>query len=163
MDLEHEVPTHAKGKHRPIDDYSRGFVNSAFGNFEELDLGGLDEVVALAVTFLSAVSEDRQVKISLPSGKVLERTLHESVSVQQARDLTGRTLDLASAYRQLALSEAAAGPQSSRLTALDRHLLPFCATRITIRATSAMYSFNLCQSNLVFAGHSYAVPLYPVL
>ena len=69
---------------------------------EKLTLGGLDEVVAIGRTWISAVGDDRSVSLLGPSGEALQGLLHSEWTVLQARKLLGRTADLRDAYKQLA-------------------------------------------------------------
>lgn len=88
-------------KIRNIDDLSEFAVNQAYGTPEKLDLGGVDEVVALASQWLKAARTD--VEIRLSSGQVLRGKLHPELKEEDARELVGRCLDLKSAYKQVAL------------------------------------------------------------
>ena len=99
-------------KVRNIDDRSEFAVNQAYGTPEKLDLGGVDEVVALAIGWLRATAGSRSCK------------------------LRGRCLDLKSAYKQIYLNKA--DKQNAVLTVLDpkedevrffiSNVLPFGAT-----------------------------------
>ena len=86
---------------RPIDDLAASLVNSCFGAASHLDLGGVDEYVILARAILEAVHDDRCVVFTLSDGSELRGFLHESWTVESARTLSGRTLDLQNAYKQL--------------------------------------------------------------
>ena len=89
------------GKIRVIDDLSASLVNPAFGCEETVSLGGIDELAALARTMLQMVSDEGWVEVTLSNGTVLSGKLHDSLTVEEARQLAGRTLDLKSAYKQL--------------------------------------------------------------
>ena len=89
-------------KLRSIDDLSESFVNSTYGSFESIDLGGVDEVAAVCKAFMDAVADDGAVEVDL-GYKVLKGHLHKSLTVEEARSLVGRSLDLKSAYKQQAI------------------------------------------------------------
>ena len=93
-----------KGKVRVIDDLSESLVNACFGASETVDLGGIDELAVLSRSWLQAISDDRVVSFTLSDGSILAGTLHDSLTLAQARSLAGRTLDLESAYKQLLVS-----------------------------------------------------------
>ena len=95
-----------KGKVRVIDDLSESLINSCFGTFETVDLGGVDELAVLSRTWLQAISDDRKVCFKLSDGRVISGTLHASLTLACARALAGRTLDLESAYKQLLVRKA---------------------------------------------------------
>eukprot|EP00971_Amphidinium_carterae_P300579 5972284-Amphidinium_carterae.1 len=80
-------------------------VNGAFGFHNRLTLGGIDEVIALAVTMLKLASNGGSGTIKDADGEEVPYMVHPDWP-RLARDgklkLVGRTLDLKSAYRQLA-------------------------------------------------------------
>lgn len=80
-------------KIRAIDDMSESKVNSAYGSSYRLDLPGVDGISILARTFAGATLDDRSVRLRLSDGSFLEGTLHESLTVKEARELHGRTLE----------------------------------------------------------------------
>ncbi len=53
---------------RAIDDFSEYLVNAAFGASEKVVLKGLDQVVMYTRAWLSAVGEDRSVKVRADTG-----------------------------------------------------------------------------------------------
>ena len=101
-------PVSQGDKVRAIDDYSESFVNSAFGSLERISLGGIDEIAAIAKLFMDSLGrcsgDSRLIEVKLSSGQFLRGELHPSLSVSEAFDLVGRSLDLKSAYRQQAVS-----------------------------------------------------------
>ena len=68
------------GKIRNIDDMSEFSINQTYGTPEKLDLGGIDEVVALATAWARRLKDSPR------------------------RELLGRCLDLKGAYKQIALA-----------------------------------------------------------
>lgn len=75
-------PLSQSGKVRPIDDLSQSQVNSTVNTFEQATVDGPDVICSYAVYLMRCLSER-----GLPTG------------------LLGRSLDLASAYRQLAIAD----------------------------------------------------------
>jgi hypothetical protein len=69
------------GKLRSIDDLSESFVNASYGSFESVNLGGVDEVVALSKLLLDAVSDKGCVELVLSDGKRLSGKIHSSFTV----------------------------------------------------------------------------------
>jgi len=91
------------GKLRPIDDGSEFMQNATVIAPERVDLGGFEEYVSLAKEWCRCITPDRHVCVTLPGGKVLHGRLHKEWSVDGARSLMGRTADLRSAYKQIAV------------------------------------------------------------
>ena len=117
-------------KVRPIDDYSESFPNAAFGSPFKLDLGGVDEIASLLKQMLQAVGNDRVVLVVLSSGEKLRSVLHHEFTVEQARTIVGRTLDLDAAYRQLIISRRSA----------------WCSVQATYNPETQAAEFDLCHS-----------------
>ena len=65
-------------------------------------LGGVDELGAVATTWLKAVGKDRAVVIRLPDGTKLVGVLRDYWSLEGAMSLRGRLADLESAFKQFA-------------------------------------------------------------
>ena len=93
-------------KLRAIDDMSESLVNSAYGSSYKLDLPGIDGIATTARTWVESVGNDRIVRMKLSDGRVLTGPLHRDLSVEDAKALRGRTLDLESAYKQLLTAKA---------------------------------------------------------
>ena len=89
-------------KVRAVDDFSEFLVNASCSPTFKIDLGGVDELLGIAKAMLSAVSDDRTVSFNMPDGTKLHGVLHPSWTLEDARDLLGRCLDLQDAYKQLA-------------------------------------------------------------
>ena len=107
------------GKVRNIDDLSEFSVNQAYGTPEKLDLGGVDEVVALSAAWI--------------------RTLQGS----GRSALLGRCLDLKGAYKQIALHRA--DRPNAVLAVLDpsKGAVSFFLTNVLpFGATGAVMAFN---------------------
>lgn len=106
------------GKIRNIDDLSEFAVNQTYGTPEKLDLGGVDEVVALASAWTKKLGD-------------------------RCPKLVGRCLDLKSAYKQLPLSRkdrpnavlAVLEPETQQVMFFISGVLPF-------GATGAVMAFN---------------------
>ena len=143
------------GKLRAIDDLSESFVNSSYGSLESVNLGGIDEVAALSKLFLDIVDDERCVKTILGTGAVLVGKLHASLTLDQARDLVGRTLDLKAAYKQLAINPnslkhavlAIHNPVTGQCELFVQKALPF-------GASASVLSFNRCSRAIYRIGSS---------
>ena len=83
-------------KIRAIDDYSEHGQNATVTCDEKVPLSGVDAIVSIMKVMASAVKDDRSVEVL-----GLKGVLHESWTVQEARTILGRCVDLKSAYRQL--------------------------------------------------------------
>ena len=94
------------GKLRLIDDFSEFHQNAATGLPEKLAAGELDEVVGLAKAWVRVVRPDRTVEVSLSTGEEMRGVLHPTWSYEEAVDLVGRTIDLKSAYKRMAIKPA---------------------------------------------------------
>ena len=100
------------GKIRNIDDLSEFAINQTYGTPEKLDLGGVDEVVALAAAWVRKLKETPD------------------------RSLLGRCLDLKGAYKQIALARkdranavlAVFNPELGAVQFFVSNVLPFGAT-----------------------------------
>ena len=106
-------------KVRNIDDLSEFAVNQAYGTPEKLDLGGVDEVVSLAIAWVRA-----------------------TVGVKPAK-LRGRCLDLKSAYKQIHLNGT--DRQNAVLTVLEpdsNEVKFFISNVLPFGATGSVMSFN---------------------
>ena len=123
-------------KVRNIDDLSEFAVNQSYGPGEKLDLGGVDEVVLLAAAWMRAFGKaEDEVRVGLSSGMVLEGKKCEEFR-GAGLCLSGRCLDLKSAYKQLALSPAdrscaviaVLDPEVNRVKYFVSYVLPFGAT-----------------------------------
>ena len=137
---------------RPIDDMSRSFVNAAFGSSYKLDLPGIDGMAILARSFLDSVLDNGKVKIPLSNGLFLKGMLHDSLDVNMARCLVGRTLDLDSAYKQVLVScdtlwtaILAIEDPHGRKQLFRSNVLPF-------GASAAVYGFNRLSRALYTIG-----------
>ena len=106
-------------KVRNIDDLSEFAVNQAYGTPEKLDLGGVDEVVSLAIAWVRATDGVRPAK------------------------LRGRCLDLKSAYKQIHLNGT--DRQNAVLTVLEpdtNEVKFFISNVLPFGATGSVMSFN---------------------
>ena len=88
---------------RPVDDLPESLVKMSFGSSNRVSLGGIDELAILARTMLQAAKPDRSVEVTLPTGRGAGHA-RESLSVDDAKAMAGRTLDLDAAYKQLSVS-----------------------------------------------------------
>ena len=129
-------------KVRAIDDMSISLVNSSFAVSYKLDLDGVDGISVLAKTMLDAVDGYRKVKLTLSNGKVLEGRLHNSFSIDQARDLCGRTLDLEAAYKQMLVRESSMWASILLVSKPGDGKKMFASKVLPFGASASVYSFN---------------------
>ena len=88
-------------KPRVIDDCRRSGVNSTYTSVEKLSLQDLDYVVTVC-KLLRSCRSGGEVKMSLSDGSALQGHLHPSIPFD---DWYARALDLAKAYKQIAVAE----------------------------------------------------------
>lgn len=93
-------------KLRPIDDYSECKVNLAFDYCDKIDLRALDEFIWTLRAWTTWVINRDTCEVTLSSGEVLSGGVHGAWVEDAAASLL-TTMDLHSAYKQLALSPAA--------------------------------------------------------
>ena len=93
-------------KVRPIDDYSECKVNLSFGYCDKIDLRALDELIWVLRAWTTWVINRGACDVTLSSGEVLSGSVHGAWVDEAAAPLL-TTMDLHSAYKQLALSPAA--------------------------------------------------------
>ena len=121
-------------KVRNIDDLSEFSVNQAYWTPEKLDLGGVDEVVAMAAAWARVASK---------------------AGCREGVELRGRCLDLKSAYKQIPLHSADRAhailsvfdPSSHQVRFFSSLVLPF-------GATGAVMSFNRVARALTEEHHA---------
>jgi hypothetical protein len=89
------------GRFRAIDDFSVFGQNATVVSGRRVTMGSVDAIIAMAKLMGSAVREDRTVSITSPSGFVFEGILHPEWTLEEARKVVGRCIDLKSAYKQL--------------------------------------------------------------
>ena len=140
-------PLKQSTKVRLIDDGLESGLNSAFSCYNKLSLMDMDAVVALAHTVLHAFKDSGEFHITLSDGSHLTGRVHCSWGPKAK--LLGRTLDLKSAYKELAVSPdqnfvralVAYDPVLKRPAFFIINALPF-------GATSSVYSFNRVAKSL---------------
>ena len=97
----------------------------------------------LAHAWLQAVSDDRTAALVLSDGTELTGVLHPSLSLAQARELAGRTLDLESAYKQLLVSKASLWASVLKIRNGDtRKDELYISDVLPFGASSAVFGFN---------------------
>ena len=140
-------PLKQPNKVRLIDDGLESGLNSAYSCYNKLTLMDMDAVVSLANTVLRAFSSEDGFSIMLSTGQVLSGRVHQGW--QGDSTLLGRTLDLKSAYKQLAVNPeqgfvrvmVAYDPIRSKRAFFIFNALPF-------GATGSVYSFNRVAKSL---------------
>ena len=88
-------------KRRLVDDASEFGQNSTVGGSEKVSLEGVDLLMAVAKFWVGCVREDRWVRIVLSTGEVLAGPLHDTWTLEEARQLHGRCADMRHAYKQV--------------------------------------------------------------
>ena len=73
--------------------------SSTVSRREKINPGGIGELANLVKVWFASVSDDRLVRIPLSDGSVLQGVLHPGWSLEEARDLVGRTADMSHAYK----------------------------------------------------------------
>ena len=134
-------------KIRLIDDGLESGLNSAYSCYNKLTLMDMDAVVAIANTVLRSFSSKGCFEILLSTGECLTGRVH--ASWHNDSTLLGRTLDLKSAYTQLAVNPeqgvvrvmVAYDPVRGKPAFFIFNALPF-------GATGSVYSFNRVAKSL---------------
>ena len=94
------------GKIRLIDDASEFGPNATVYVYEKVDLGGIDEVVAIVCAWRTAILDDGTVSVPMCDGSIMACELAEEWRRQGTGALLGRTADLKAAYKQVAKNPA---------------------------------------------------------
>ncbi|CAE7454418.1 unnamed protein product, partial [Symbiodinium microadriaticum] len=133
-------------KVRIIDDCLQSGLNSAYAAYNKLRLMDADAFISLVLLIIKCARRPGS-KLVLDSGEVLEVKRHPGWG--DGLDLLGKTLDLASTYKQLGCK-----PE----TTFNRVLVAWCpekqqpaffiSTALMFGATSAVFSFNRCSASL---------------
>ena len=136
-------PVCQKDKVRGCDHYSKHGQNGTGSTSETVDTEGHDSILAVAKLWASSVDADRNVRIKLSDGSVLEGVLHESLDLSDLRVLLARLIDLARAYKQLARrpedADLAIFAQLSETGIWEFYM----ALVLGFGARDAVFSFNL--------------------
>jgi hypothetical protein len=141
------------GKCRAIDDFSLPMTNAAYGSHEKLDLMNVDEVASLGKLMAEIVSSKDQTICLRTSKGVLRGVRHPAWRANGQVRLTGRTLDLWKAYRQLATS-----PKSARwclvavLQPEMQEVRLFKQPVLAFGATASVQAFNRLSRALWWLG-----------
>ena len=122
-----------KRKSRPVDDFTECKVNSAFWSSDKVDLRALDEFVAACRLWTRAVLAPGLFKVSMSDGQTLQGLAHEGWATAGDPFPAITTLDLKSAYKQLALAPSRRplamvcipGPSSRTPAFFETQALPF--------------------------------------
>ena len=134
-----------KDKWRPIDDFSENGVNGCFGSMEKVDLRALDETVWLSVALMKAM-KTKSYNFRLSDGSSLTGAVNEAWFQNGA--LPGprpmiKTLDLKSAYKQLALNELEARKSVICLKCPeDGQVYGFACRTLPFGAVASVLHFN---------------------
>ena len=96
-------------KIRQIDDLSRNFTNACASIPDRVSLDGVDEILAIAKTWSELIDQATKNRGKFHArwqdGTVTTHWMHKDFRKKERQRLNGATLDLAHAYRQLAVEE----------------------------------------------------------
>ena len=146
-------------KWRPIDDFSECGVNSTFSCLEKVDLRALDESVLVARLLSWFSCREKQIEFCLKNGERLVGEVHPFwTQVTGAADLVMKTVDLKSAYKQLAMNPcdqrfavlALKKPGSTEVSGFVCKTLPF-------GSSASVLHFNRVARLLQRIGHELLV------
>ena len=135
-----------KEKVRPCDNYSVYGHNGTASDSETIDTEGTDSIAGLAKiwTRVFEVDENFVFKLELDDGTVLTGILHPELRALDKQELSGRLIDLARAYKQLARDPADSDLAIFFLSnPLDGVLAFFEAVALGFGARNAVKGFNL--------------------
>lgn len=133
------------GKVRAIDDYTISGANAAATTTEKLDLLGNDEMFALLKLILTAINDQGEVRIELPTGEILNGRLPPGTTPQEGRDWLGKTFDLKAAYRQIPTARDGNNPAFTVIGVycpITRRPAFFLQYATPFGAISSVYIFN---------------------
>lgn len=99
------------------------------------------------------MKDDGSISFALSNGTKLEGRLHSSLTLSDARDLVGRTLDLEAAYKQLPVSDATRWTAALKVSnvELQEDQLFVCEV-LPFGASAAVYAFNRFARSLRVIG-----------
>ena len=145
----HRFGLEQKDKVRIIDDCKEPNINEAFTSVEKLDLMDVDSLAAIYRLIFTSINEQNVITITLSTGEVLKSKVHKSFRGSRFPAMSGRLLDLKSAYKQLGTSLDtlwasilfAVNPATGDIAFFESSALMF-------GATASVYSFNRCSRAL---------------
>ena len=88
------------GSCRVIDNMTASLVNQGFASPSKAKFSDLDDVVCVSKFWLEVIDDDGMVCVQFSDGTYWRDTLHPSITLEAARLLRTRVLDLRSAYKQ---------------------------------------------------------------
>ena len=143
-----------KQKYRPIDDYTRFGQNSTATVVEKLNHSGLDEVIGVAKVMIAAIATG-WIHFLDSDGTVWDGPVNKAWCKAK---VVGRTLDLKSAYKQLAISShdlpmaltCIYHPRWKKAAFYQNYALPF-------GAVASVYAFNRCARTLEMVVNKHAM------
>ena len=140
-------PLRQSNKIRLIDDGLESGLNSAYSSYNKLKLMDMDSVVAMVHLILQWIHGKGRFCLRLSTGRLLEGMVHRDWHQQPS--MLGRTLDLKSAYKQLAVD-----PTQNLVRALvaynpaEQAPSFFILNALPFGATGSVYSFNRVAKSL---------------
>ena len=137
-------------KTRCVDDFSEYMVNMTVVTQEKAAAGGVDAILALARSWLAGgPALKNTLAFRLSDGKELSGEVHQEF--RGGRSLQGKCVDLASAYKQLAVSPADAAVSVISVWNPHRNSSEYYeAWAMPFGATAAVTRFNRCSAAIEF-------------
>ena len=89
-------------KIRNVDDSSECMVNAATGLVEKFTSAGIDQIVAMCRSWITAVDDQQRIRMTLSDGQVLEGEFHEEWHDGSHLDRVGSLINLKSTSKQFA-------------------------------------------------------------
>ena len=141
-------------KIRTIDDLSRNFTNACASIPDRVNLDGVDEILALAKTWTELINQATKnggkFWARWQDGTITTHWMHRDFRKKEHQRLNGATLDLAHAYRQLAVEEGqkkysvVGVPKDGKTHYYLSHALLFGASANVLNFNRAARALNFC-------------------
>ena len=154
-----------RSKWRPIDDFSECGVNASFAYVEKIQLRALDEILWIANCFVKLCVTEKRFDFCLQSGKRLCGEVNKVWQLFPADDvqLVAKTVDLKSAYKQLAIAPdnrrlsviSLRNPESGKTCGFVSRTLPFGSVASVLhfnRVSRLLHKLGL-QANIPWANY----------
>ena len=141
-------------KIRQIDDLSRNFTNACASIPDRVNLDGVDEILAVAKTWSELIDQATRnlgkFHARWQDGTITTHWMHKDFRKKEHQRLNGSTLDLAHAYRQLAVEEGhkrysvVGVPKDGKTHYYLSHALLFGASANVLNFNRAARALNFC-------------------
>ena len=160
MDRRQKVRRYSEGQAQAIDDFSEYFVNACTTIEDKIPVAGVDAIVNFAKFWSDKIlqaleSKERSFTITLSDGSTRVGVLHSDFSLEDTK-LTGKCLDLDSAYKQCPVAPAHARFSVFALKEPDTGEVKFFIARaLPFGASAAVHGFNRAAMALNHLVHEY--------